>query len=255
MECYALVAALSLGTAVWQTGTLEGHNSPFRVETPAVFQAAGPSAASIQSTVEQFRAAIGGNDNKNNTGPLTEGRREINWDGGGSSATSRGPTPFDVFLITRGARVTTPGSGFVQAPPSGLATTFNNASYATAFAPFSLLRLFSPIDSNVSRVTFFVPGGGELPATTTAFGVVFSDVDQQKGLGFDEGRRKKEEGRREKEKGTSFVLDPDQLEMGRASLLLEPWKAHGLPHGSTLPTTRRSTRIVTAPKRRASSTR
>ena len=30
-----------------------------RFETPTVFQAAGPSAASIQSTVDQFRAALG----------------------------------------------------------------------------------------------------------------------------------------------------------------------------------------------------
>src|SRR5262245_24279523 len=56
---YTLVAGLALATTVWQAGTLEGHSSPSRVETPAVFQAAGPSAESIQSTVDQFRAAIG----------------------------------------------------------------------------------------------------------------------------------------------------------------------------------------------------
>ena len=55
------------------------------------------------------------------------GRREINWDGGGSTATSPVPTPFDGFLVTRGASFTTPGTGFVQAPLDGLATTFNNA--------------------------------------------------------------------------------------------------------------------------------
>src|SRR5262249_1348992 len=127
--------------------------------------------------------ALGGVNN-GNQGPQVGGRREINWDGGGSSATSPGVTPFDVFLVTRGARVTTPGTGFVQAPPAGLATTFGNPSYETAFAPFSLLRLFSPVGSNVSRVKFFLPGGGELAAVTTGFGAVFSDVDQQNGLGF-----------------------------------------------------------------------
>ena len=36
--------------------------------TPTVFQAAGPSAASIQSTVDQFRAALGAVNNGNNPG-------------------------------------------------------------------------------------------------------------------------------------------------------------------------------------------
>src|SRR5215213_6718109 len=49
---------------------------------PVVFQAAGPDAASIQSSVDAFRAALGGINNLNNPGPLGTGRREINWDGG-----------------------------------------------------------------------------------------------------------------------------------------------------------------------------
>src|SRR5215831_10221888 len=49
----------------------------------AVFQAAGPNAASIQSTVDAFRARLGDPNNLNNPGPLgLKGRREINWDGG-----------------------------------------------------------------------------------------------------------------------------------------------------------------------------
>mgnify|MGYP003694584191 CR=1 FL=1 len=69
----------------------------------------------------------------------------------------------------------------MQAPPARLADTFGNASYATTFAAFSPLRLFSAIESNVTRVAFFLPGGGELPAVTSGFGAVFSDVDQQNG--------------------------------------------------------------------------
>src|SRR4030095_15374879 len=107
---------------------------------------------------DAFRAALGGSNNLNVPGPLAEGRREINWDGGGSTATSPVPTPFDGFLVTRGARFTTPGSGFVQAPVAGLATTFNNPSYATIFQAFSPVRLFSPVDANVTRARFFVPG-------------------------------------------------------------------------------------------------
>ena len=105
--------------------------------TPIVFQAAGPTVASIQSMIDAFRAALGGVNNGNVPGPLAEGRREINWDGGGSTATSLVPTPFDGFLVTRGARFTTRGIGFVQAPADGLAATFNNATYATIFQAFS----------------------------------------------------------------------------------------------------------------------
>src|SRR4030095_11761944 len=42
---------------------------------PVVFQAAGSSSASIQSTVDAFRAAVGDPNNGNNPGPLQSGRR------------------------------------------------------------------------------------------------------------------------------------------------------------------------------------
>ena len=154
-----------------------------RFETPSVFQAAGPSAASIQSTVDQFRAALGTVNNANNPGQVS-GRREINWDGGSptNAATTLSGTPLTAFLNTRGANITTRGSGFVQAPPSGLADTFGNSSYATIFHAFSPLRLFSPIGSNVTEVEFSVPGSnGSTPATSTGFGVVFTDVDSPDG--------------------------------------------------------------------------
>jgi hypothetical protein len=154
-----------------------------RFETPTVFQAAGPSAASIQSTVDQFRAALGTVNNANNPGQVS-GRREINWDGGSptNAATTLSGTPLTAFLNTRGANITTRGSGFVQAPPSGLADTFGNSSYVTIFRAFSPLRLFSPIGSNVTEVEFSVPGSnGSTPAISTGFGVVFTDVDSPDG--------------------------------------------------------------------------
>ena len=151
---------------------------------PTVFQAAGTTPASIQSAVDQYRAALGAVNNGNNPGPLDGGRREINWDGGGSTATSPGVTPFTVFLQTRGANVTTPGTGFVQAPLDGLVTTFANDTYATIFQPFSPVRLFSPVGSNQTEVEFFVPGSqGAIAATTTGFGAVFTDVDRPNGTG------------------------------------------------------------------------
>ena len=86
---------------------------------PIVFQAAGPTAASIQGTVDAFRAALGDPNNMNNPGPLATGRREINWDGGGSDVTTDPVTPFTVFLNTRGSLSTTPGRGLSQAPVTG----------------------------------------------------------------------------------------------------------------------------------------
>jgi len=151
------------------------------VAKPMVFQAAGPNAAAIQSTVDQLRAALGGVNNGNAVGPIATGRREINWDGGGSSATSVVPNVFDGFLINRGARFATPGTAFVQAPPQGLADTFGRQVLATSFQPFSPLRLFAPIGSNRTDAVFFVPGGANIRALTSGFGVVFSDVDRPDG--------------------------------------------------------------------------
>jgi hypothetical protein len=153
-----------------------------------VFQAAGPNGASIQSTVDAFRAALGNPDNKNG-GPLQTGHREINWDGGGVDTTTAPVTPFNTFLNTRGSQYTTPGAGLSQAPPSGgpqggLAVLFNNATYGTIFKAFSPLRLFTPVGSNITDALFFLPGSnGSTPATVSGFGAVFTDVDQPDGSG------------------------------------------------------------------------
>jgi hypothetical protein len=158
--------------------------------TPLVFQAAGPDAASIQSTVDAFRAVLGGN-NGNNPGPLQKGRREINWDGGNPNIldTTAPVNPFLVFLNTRGSQFKTPGLGLSQAPPSGgpqggLAVLFGNPTYGTTFRTFSASRLFTPVGSNITEASFTIPGtNGNAPATVRGFGAVFTDVDQPDGSG------------------------------------------------------------------------
>jgi len=166
----AIIGLMGLVTAQAQNN----DNAP----RPTVFQAAGPDVISIKGVVDEFRAALGDNNGvAAPPQPLTTGRREINWDGGGSVATTVTPTPLDTFLVGRGARFTTPGSGFVQAPANGLAELFLNPSYATIFKAFSPVRLFSSIESNVTDTLFFVPGPGEVRAATRGFGVIFSDVD------------------------------------------------------------------------------
>jgi hypothetical protein len=151
---------------------------------PVVFQAAGPNASSIQSTVDAFRAALGNVNNLNNPGPLTSGRREINWDGGNPNVVATTPpvTPFNTFLNTRGSQFTTNGTGLSQATPAGLAVLFNNPTYATIFSTFSPSRLFTPVGSDTTDALFFVPGtNGTTAATVAGFGAVFTDVDQPDG--------------------------------------------------------------------------
>jgi hypothetical protein len=195
MKKYALLTfvafgflSISIPSAVRSTHAQDNTTRDF--VPPAVFQAAGPNAASIQSVVDAYRAALG-NPNNGNAGSLLTGHREINWDGAGGVDTSTTPpaNPFNVFLNTRGSQFTTPGIGLSQAPPSGgaqggLAVLFNNPSYATIFRPFSNFRLFTPVGSNITDALFFVPGsGGSIPASVSGFGAVFTDVDQPDGSG------------------------------------------------------------------------
>jgi hypothetical protein len=136
--------------------------------------AAGAAPADITAAVNTFRADLGG---VNNVGgpPAASGRREINWDGVPDSAADPNPFPGGFFLA-RGLQYDTPGTGFqVSAKatnPTATPVRFNNPE----FQAFSQERLFAPIGSNTYDSHFFVPGTGT-PATTSGFGVVFTDVD------------------------------------------------------------------------------
>jgi hypothetical protein len=191
--------AIMVLVPVGQAAQAQGKKSKDLVP-PIIFQAAGPIADSIQSTVDAFRAALGDPNNGNNPPPLDRsGRREINWDGGNPpvDTTTAPVTPFNVFLNTRGGQFTTPGVGLSQAPPSGgpqggLEVLFNNPTYGTTFSAFSPLRLFTPVDSNITEALFFVPGANPNlqpgtnpaePATVRGFGAVFTDVDEPNGIG------------------------------------------------------------------------
>jgi hypothetical protein len=187
-----IVSGLALGAAFGGGNASADQGDKLREQfvPPTVFQVAGPTAASIQSTVDAFRAELGAPNNGNTPGPLASGRREINWDGGGANTNTDVPvTPFNVFLNTRGGQFTTPGIGLSQAPPSGgaqggLAGLFYNPTYGAIFSTFSPLRLFTPVGSNITEALFFVPGtNGGVPATVSGFGAVFTDVDQPDGSG------------------------------------------------------------------------
>ena len=198
MLAAASTLALLMVPLATRQGQAENHTAKHFV-APVVFQAAGPTAGSIQGTVDEFRAFLGGGNNGNG-GAVGGGRREINWDGGSTTnlTTTISGSPFAGFLVTRGALFTTPdGTGFVQAPPAadptlfppgGLAGVFSNPTYGTIFQAFTPARLFSAIGGRITDVEFFVAGGGNIPAVTTGFGAVFTDVDQPDGSGPGEKR-------------------------------------------------------------------
>jgi hypothetical protein len=194
---FGLLAIMMVLVPVGQTAQAQGNKSKDLVP-PIIFQAAGPIADSIQSTVDAFRAALGDPDNGNNPPPLDRsGRREINWDG--RDVVTNDPL-FDGFLVTRGTLFTTPdGTAFVQATRAGLAGLFNNPTYETIFTTFSQPRLFSAIGGKITDVDFFVPGGGNIPATVRGFGAVFTDVDEPNGIGRG--------GRRGNPRGASTLME------------------------------------------------
>ena len=154
---------------------------------PVLFQSSGANAASIQAAVDAFRAALGDPNNGNGPGPLAAGRREINWDGGGATTTAASANNvFTVFQTSRGGTFTTPGTNFVQAVLTDLPPApDNNPTYATTFSTFSPQRIFTPLGSNVTDATFSIPGSPTTAAGVSAFGVVFSDVDDDSATTID----------------------------------------------------------------------
>jgi hypothetical protein len=96
--------------------------------------------------------------------------------------------PGDYFNATtapraRGAVLSTPGTGVqVSADsinPAQAAVRFGhiNPTYSAIFKTFSPQRLFSPIESNIVDLTFFVPGTQQR-ALVRGFGAVYTDVDK-----------------------------------------------------------------------------
>jgi len=153
--------------------------------------ASGPTPASIQAAVDQFRADLGPNNGVG--GSFVSGRREINWDGvpEGASAPNFLRPDFFNFNSPRGAMFTSTAGPFLQgtiAQPtevsssvaSGVPLRFGdiNPTYTNEFKAFSEPRLFTTSPkSNVLEISFFIPGTN-IPATVNGFGAVFTDVDQ-----------------------------------------------------------------------------
>ena len=159
--------------------------------TPPIFAAldqqftdSGAAAGDIQTTVDNFRTALGALNSPDPVS-LPDGRRQINWDAAPAAVSAPNAFPGDFFNFNanpraRGAEFTTPGTGFQLSGDvdDGTPIEFDNinATYSAEFTTFSAERLFTPIGSNIVEVRFFNPATGAA-ATSNGFGAVFTDID------------------------------------------------------------------------------
>lgn len=155
--------------------------APSLQASPITFLGTSTDAAGITGVRDEFRVAIGGETVAGANGSFGGVRREINWDGVPDALSAPFSLPGNFFNTTspRGAVFSTPGTGFEVSGNLGIAPTdFSdiNGTYLAQFAAFSPQRLFTAIGSNMTDVSFFVPGT-TIAATTSAFGAIFSDVD------------------------------------------------------------------------------
>ena len=162
---------------------------PAHAPAQVVRSGAGPNAAdaTLLAARDNFRLDLGGGTVVGTNGSFGGVRREINWDGVLAASAAPNLLAANFFNTTspRGAVFSTAGTGFEVsgATTDGgagqpAAQNFGNinAAYTATFGQFSAQRLFTAIGSNVTDVTFFIPGTATT-ATVTGFGSIFTDVD------------------------------------------------------------------------------
>ena len=141
------------------------------------FEGIGADTAALTAIRDAFRAAIGGGTTAGANGSFGGLRREINWDGvpaGFSDPNALLPNFFNVNS-PRGVVFSTPGTGFLVSANSGGATPIL-FGFPNDFQTFSPQKLFTAVNSNITDVTFFVPGTNTA-ATVSAFALIFVDVE------------------------------------------------------------------------------
>jgi MYXO-CTERM domain-containing protein len=141
------------------------------------FESAGANPAAITPTRDAFRTAVGGGAVAGANGSFGGVRREINWDAAPDAVSDPNLMPANFFNVNspRGAVFSTPGTGFLMSSNvgQGAPTLFG---FPNEFQTFSPQRLFTAVNSNITDVSFFVPGTNT-PATTSAFAAIFTDVE------------------------------------------------------------------------------
>ena len=166
MKCIsALAMGLLLSSAAWA------------VPVFSTFEVAGANAAAITPMRDAFRIAVGGGAVAGANGSFGGLRREINWDGVPDARSDPNALPANFFNVNspRGAVFSTPGTGFLVSANAGVGTP-TVFGFPSDFQAFSAQRLFTAVNSNITDVRFFVPGT-TMAATTSAFGLIFVDVE------------------------------------------------------------------------------
>jgi hypothetical protein len=151
--------------------------TPLALALPVVFEAAGADPIAIVATRDAFRSAIGGGTVAGPAGSFGGIRREINWDGVPEGFSDPNLLPANFFNANspRGVVFSTPGTGFMVSANAGGATP-PLFGFPNDFQAFSAQKLFTAVNSNITDVNFFVAGTATA-ATTSAFGLIFTDVE------------------------------------------------------------------------------
>jgi len=168
---------MKLRTIISAVAALLFTTASYAVPVFTTFEVAGANPAAITPTRDAFRTAIGGGTVAGANGSFGGLRREINWDGVPAGSADPNPFPANFFNVNspRGVVFSTPGTGFLVSANAGLATPVL-FGFPNDFQTFSVQRLFTAIDSNITDVLFFEPGTSN-SATTSAFGLIFVDVE------------------------------------------------------------------------------
>ncbi len=145
--------------------------------TFSTFESSGANPAAITASRDAFRTAIGGGTVAGANGSFGGQRFEINWDGVPNNRADSNALPGNFFNVNspRGVIFNTPGTGFLVSANAGLSTPAL-FGFSNDFQTFSAQRLFTAVNSNITDVTFFVPGT-TTAATTNAFGAIFVDAE------------------------------------------------------------------------------
>lgn len=149
------------------------------------FSATGINPSDITAKRDDFRSAIGGGVTPGANGDFGGVRREINWDGVPAAFSDPALLPGNFFNANspRGAVFSTTGTGFLVSANSG-GSTPTVFGFPGDLQPFSAQKLFGVVGSRTMDIQFFIPGTNTA-ATTSAFGAIFVDVENNDPPGGD----------------------------------------------------------------------
>ena len=151
-----------------------------------VFEGTGAAPGELTPVRDSIRTAVGGGSVAGAHGDFGGLRREINWDGVGAAFAIPAALPANFFNVNspRGMVLSSPSAAASFAVSAnageGPATLFG---FAGDLQTFSAPRLFATVGSRFTDIRFFVPGT-TTAATTSAFAVVFVDVEADNASDF-----------------------------------------------------------------------